>query len=118
MVSQPPMHLFKIISHSETVGLMQDGEFAGSDDDRRDGFIHLSTADQLRGTLEKHFAGKRGLFALVCRLHDGAELRWEPARHGRLFPHLYRPLVLADDVVAILPVPDERGDWRAPELVP
>ena len=26
----------------------------------------------------------------------GAALRWEPSRGGALFPHLYRPLALAD----------------------
>ena len=34
------------------------GAFAGSADDLRDGFIHLSTREQLAGTIAKHFAAK------------------------------------------------------------
>jgi uncharacterized protein (DUF952 family) len=32
----------------------------------------------------------------------GTALRWEPARGGILFPHVYRPLRL-DEVVAVVP---------------
>ena len=32
----------------------------------------------------------------------GDRLRWEPARGGALFPHLYRPLLLADVVSAVV----------------
>ena len=71
------------------------GCFRGSADDVADGFIHLSTAAQLPGTLERHFSGPDGtsrsglvLIALdPARL--GPNLRWEPARDGSLFPHLY-----------------------------
>jgi uncharacterized protein (DUF952 family) len=33
----------------------------------------------------------------------GTDLRWEPARGGALFPHLYRPLRLAE-VVEVVPL--------------
>ena len=32
----------------------------------------------------------------------GEALKWEPARGGKLFPHLFRPLLLAEVVSAAL----------------
>ena len=60
-----------------------------------DGFIHLSTAEQLPRTLERYFAGRSGLAVLEIdpeRLRW--ELRWEEA-DGESFPHLYGPLEAA-----------------------
>ena len=69
------------------------GAYQGSADDARDGFIHLSAAVQLPGTLAKHYAGQEGLVLVAV---DGAALGgalvWEPSRGGELFPHLYAPL--------------------------
>lgn len=58
--------------------------------DTADGFIHLSTATQLAETLSLHFKGQSGLILLTIRTSDIADdLRWEPSRGGRLFPHVY-----------------------------
>ena len=90
-------HVYKICSR----GALQDAEACGelrpSADDARDGFIHLSTRAQLRGTLERHFRGQRSLMLLsVCVERLPAEaLRWEPARDGQLFPHLYGALPMS-----------------------
>ena len=72
------------------------GVFGGAPVDLADGFIHFSTAAQLRATAAKHFAGQS---ALVLAAIDGAALdamgdvyRYEPSRGGDLFPHLYAPL--------------------------
>lgn len=72
------------------------GVFAGSPDDRRDGYIHFSTADQLVETAAKHFAGQHDLLLLaVDTAALGEALKWEPSRGGALFPHLYGALPLA-----------------------
>jgi len=72
------------------------GAYHGSADDARDGYIHLSTAAQLRGTLAKHFAGRDGLVLVaVDAAALGEKLIWEPSRGGDLFPHLYAPLPAA-----------------------
>ena len=88
-------HVFKILRPGEWQRLQAEGAFAGSPDDLRDGFIHLSTQAQVQGTLEKHFASERSPVILRVRLDGlGDALRWEPSRGGALFPHLYRPLRL------------------------
>jgi uncharacterized protein (DUF952 family) len=64
-----------------------------SDDDRRDGFMHLSTGAQVLETATRHFAGAVRLVALeIDALALGSALRWEPSRSGALFPHLYGDL--------------------------
>ena len=88
--------LYKVCTDAAFAEALSKGSFEGSPDDCRDGFVHLSTADQLRGTLDKHFAGQTGLVLLEVdanRLGDG--LKWEKSRGGALFPHLYTPLDLA-----------------------
>jgi uncharacterized protein (DUF952 family) len=72
------------------------GRFEGSAEDLRDGFIHFSSAEQLDGTLAKHYAGQEGLVLLAVDSESlGEHLQWEPSREGSLFPHLYGPLDLA-----------------------
>ena len=69
--------------------------YEGSSQDRGDGFIHFSTARQVRASAAKHRAGQDGLVLVAVdpdRLGDA--LRWEAARGGELFPHLYGPLPL------------------------
>jgi len=71
------------------------GRFRGSDVDKRDGFIHFSTAAQVAEMAAKHFAGATDL--LLLRIDSdrlGAALKWEPARGGAVFPHLYGDLDL------------------------
>ncbi|GAC1339742.1 MAG: DUF952 domain-containing protein [Beijerinckiaceae bacterium] len=85
------------------------GRFEGAPVDRADGFIHFSTAAQLRETAAKHFAGARGLLLVsVDSARLGPALRYEPSRGGALFPHLYAPLQLAD-VLRVVPLPQDAG---------
>ena len=66
------------------------GTYQGADEDRADGFIHFSTATQVRESAAKHRAGEAGLILVACDPDAlGADLKWEPARSGDLFPHLY-----------------------------
>jgi len=66
----------------------------GSAHDLADGFIHLSTREQLPGTLAKHYGGLDGLILLSIPVGElpADALRWEPSRGGALFPHLYGTL--------------------------
>ncbi|WP_454915407.1 DUF952 domain-containing protein [Xanthobacter sediminis] len=72
------------------------GLFAGAPVDAADGFIHFSTAGQVRETAARHFADARDLkLVAVDAAALGAALKWEPSRGDALFPHLYAPLPLA-----------------------
>lgn len=80
-----------------------DGVFRGAPIDARDGFIHLSTAAQVRETAARHFAGVEDLL-LVTVAVAGLDIRWEPSRGGDLFPHLYGDLP-PSAVRAVVPLP-------------
>ena len=75
---------------------VQSGAYAGSSQDSADGFIHFSTAEQLPQSARRHRMGQAGLVLLTVDPHTlGEALRWEPSRHGALFPHLYGTLPLS-----------------------
>ena len=106
---------YKILSTDEMAALERDGRFAGSGDDRRDGYVHLSTAAQLAATLDRHYAGRTDLHVAAVDLGSlGASLRWEESRGGDLFPHLYGELLL-ETVIAYGPLErDATGAVRLP----
>jgi len=84
------MRIYKILTAEQWAALEQDGETAGGPADLADGFVHFSTAEQVAATAAKHFAGQDGLWLLALDPQAlGPALRWEPARGGQLFPHLY-----------------------------
>lgn len=87
---------FKILTAAQWARFEADGVFGGAPVDLADGYIHLSTADQVEGTLAKHFAGQSGLIiAEVDLARYGKSIRWEESRGGALFPHLYGVLTRA-----------------------
>ncbi|MGO4869936.1 MAG: DUF952 domain-containing protein [Roseiarcus sp.] len=97
--------IFKIVGVEEWRAAEAAGVFAGAAVDRADGYIHFSTAAQAPETAAKWFAGRSDLLlAAVDADALGSALRWEPARGGALFPHLYGPLAL-DAVVWTRPLP-------------
>ncbi len=88
---------FKILTADEWRAFQRDGEFKGAPVDLADGYIHLSTADQLPETLAKHFAGQSGLVIAEIAIEPlGDTVRWEVSRGGALFPHVYGVLNIAD----------------------
>ncbi|ADZ71684.1 DUF952 domain-containing protein [Polymorphum gilvum] len=89
--------IFKIVPRQLWQQAEQEGVFHGAPVDQKDGFIHFSTAAQVRETATRHFAGQTGLLLVAFDAERfGAELKWEPSRGGDLFPHLYAPLVPSD----------------------
>lgn len=113
----PDLVVYKICPLASWLEARSRGELSPSPDDQRDGFIHLSAAHQVQGSLERHFGGRPGLVLLtlgVDRLPAGS-LRWEASRDGQLFPHLYG--VLATELVSgVIELPiDARGHHQLPE---
>lgn len=99
--------IYKICDRQEWEAALEQGQFAGSAVDRKDGYIHFSAAAQLRETARRHFAGRHGLVLLAVAAEAlGSDLRWEKSRGGDLFPHLYAPLAVGH-VHSVLPLP-----WR------
>jgi uncharacterized protein (DUF952 family) len=84
----------------------------------REGFVHLSFAEQLAGTLKLHFSGKQHLVLLeIDPAALGGDLRLEPSRGGALFPHLHAPLERAA-VLNAQPLEYGPDGWNIPVLGP
>lgn len=85
--------VYKVLLPEQFERLKTQGMFDGSEDDLRDGFIHLSFAHQLKKTIDKHFAHYSELvIAEFSTTALGGALRLETSRDAQQFPHLYAPL--------------------------
>ncbi len=109
------MLIYKIFRAGEWAELQSDGRTAGAPVDVADGYIHFSTAETVAETAAKYFTGAIGLVLLAVEADTLDPLKWEPARGGVLFPHLYRDLTL-DDVVWTRDLPLVDGAHVLPDL--
>ena len=93
------MLILKILRRTEWDAFRAAGQTRGAPVDLADGYIHFSTPAQVAETAAKWFATESDLvLGAVDPDRLGADLKWEPARNGQLFPHLYRPLRVEDVV--------------------
>jgi uncharacterized protein (DUF952 family) len=93
--------VLKILRLHEWQRLLRDHEIEGAPVDVRDGFVHLSTPEQVSETVAKHFSGAGELWLLTLDAEAlGPALRWDVSRGGALFPHLYDALRLRDVCLA------------------
>ena len=110
--------VYKLFRQSEWHVAMRSGMFAGSDDDRRDGFIHLSAPGQVRATFKKYFANEADPVLVAFAAESlGPTLKWEPSRGGALFPHFYGILDMGT-AVATAPIRREQGAPVFPREIP
>ena len=108
--------VFKICEKEEWESVKNNDFFEGSKIDQIDGFIHLSTSEQVKETLKKHFTSKNKLYLLEINADD-LKLVWEVSRNNQIFPHLYEPLPL-DAVTRIYRVfMDTNGNHIIPKLI-
>ena len=81
------------------------GYYEGTAADRADGFIHFSTAATVIESAAKHRAGHPNLLLIAADPSLlGESLRWEEARNGVLFPHLYGVMPISA-VLSATPLP-------------
>ncbi len=107
--------IYKIVSEGEWRAAEAGGVYEGSAVDRRDGFIHFSTAAQAPETAAKHFAGAHDLL-LVTVDASRLDLKWEVSRGGQLFPHLHAALPMSA-VLCVDPLPlCASGEHRFPAM--
>ena len=94
------------------------GSYKGSSQDQADGFIHFSTADQVRVSAVKHRSGQDGLVLLSVAIGQlGEALKWEKSRGGDLFPHLYGDLIPSAVVYSEPLLLDESGFHVFPKSI-
>ena len=118
-----PHHLYKILPSAPPSPLPT--SLPLSDLDRNDGYIHLSTADQVPSTADKFFNDASELWLLKIKYDvlaagtdgDGevhtdnkAEIRWEEVGRG-CFAHLYHGDLGNGNVEAAYKVEKKSGTW-------
>ena len=80
-------YIFKIITIDE---------WQKASKDIKDGYIHFSGEDQVKGTLEKYYSKQKDLVLLKVETLKLDHLIWEQASDGSMFPHLYSSLDLSN----------------------
>jgi uncharacterized protein (DUF952 family) len=91
------MYVYRVLRAAEWQQMLACGEFVGSGTDESDGYIHLSTREQVAGTITAHFGDVLRRDLIIVEIDAGSlrgKLRWEASRAGALFPHLYGLLPL------------------------
>ena len=111
--------IYHICRHDEWDAAQTTGSYCGSSQDLEDGFIHFSTAAQVRTSAAKHRSGQADLVLLTVDPDVlGDAVKWEPSRGGQLFPHLYGSLKVSG-VVRVDPIDlNHKGDHIFPDHIP
>ena len=87
------MLVYKVFIKSDFDFFLIEGETQGTVTDLRDGFIHLSTREQIYSTIKKYFNQYTQVVILAFKEVDlKSKLRWEASRNEELFPHYYDTL--------------------------
>ena len=118
------MLIYHICRRQDWQNALEMGLYHGSVDDRTDGFLHFSTAQQVAESAGRHKAKVVDLMLITVDANDfGSDLKWELSRGGQLFPHLYGSLSISKVLsVCDLPLaedgfhqfPDGIVPWRPP----
>jgi uncharacterized protein (DUF952 family) len=94
MVMLHRTRVYKILSAADWMVADQLG-YSKTALDEGDGYVHLSTRDQVQETLNLHYPGQSNVRLLEYIAEEmSGSLRWEESRGGQRFPHLYSTLRL------------------------
>lgn len=87
--------IFKLLTLDQWQAFQAEKTFKGAPVDLADGYIHFSDRLQLAETAQKYFADVPDVIVAEVAVDSlPVPLKWEPARKGALFPHLYADLPL------------------------
>ena len=85
-------YIFKILDKNEWNNAKKKGNYSGSAQDLKDGYIHFSEEEQIHETLKKHYDKQENLILLKVQTLNLKHLVWESASNGNMYPHLYSTL--------------------------
>ena len=121
--------VYKILTLAEWNKIEKVGKILLSDLDRRSGFVHLSTSEQVLEneiiiqdlisieqvleTCNRYFCSEEAVLAIEIKVQEiEKELRWDTvlARQNQKFPHLYRELRFSD-IHALQYIRFENANW-------
>ncbi|WP_412545336.1 DUF952 domain-containing protein [Maricaulis sp. MIT060901] len=106
---------YRLATPERWAEVMAAGVFEGDPHDIADGFIHLSAASQVEGTLLKHYNQHERLVLAEIGLEGlGDTVKWEVSRGGELFPHIYGTIPASAVRGVRLIGRNEEGGWIMP----
>lgn len=107
--------IYKLLDAALWSAAEKSGVFAGAGIDIADGYIHLSTAAQVRETARLWFRDGDEIL-LVGFEEEGLEgLTYEASRGGDLFPHVFAPIPVSKAVSTVLLKRGADGLFAFPE---
>ena len=107
-------YIFKALTPQQWAAFQNRALFTGSPVDLADGYIHMSCASQLKGTLDKWYADQKEVVLLQIDAQVvAADLKYEVSRGGAEFPHLYADLPMTA-VRQVWVVSPDAGVYRLP----
>ena len=81
--------VYRVFIKNELEEFRKNKLFRGNELDVNSGFIHLSTDQQIKETINKYFK-KEQIYIVKFKISDlGDSLRWEKSRNDEIFPHYY-----------------------------
>lgn len=93
--ARPPETVYRLLPVEAWAAAQREGVILYDGKDMADGFLHLSSAEQLFATAARYFSKRTDMLALEIDAGMlGPRLKMEPATGGELFPHLYGALPL------------------------
>tara|TARA_Y100001968_G_C19166460_1_gene623473 strand:+ start:316 stop:663 length:348 start_codon:yes stop_codon:yes gene_type:complete len=111
------MLIYKIFLPDQWKDFTNDGRTKGARVDISDGYIHFSTATQVKETITKHFSGYKDVVLAACKADTfSTDLKWELSRGGQDFPHLYRELLMTD-IEWHSHIKQKNGEYPLPENI-
>ena len=108
-------HFIRSCPSKKWLEVLEAQALAGFGIDLTDGFIHLSSAEQVKETARIYFSGREDLMLVIIDSSSLEEsLRWEESRAGALFPHVYGVIPMAAVLAAeMLPLGSD-GEHQFP----
>lgn len=91
--------VYKVFTEVEWKLFQKTGQFSGSEDDLRDGFIHLSRKNQVKNVIKKYFSRKAPVYVATFS-NPGLlkRIKWETSSSNDVYPHLYDADLLLSEV--------------------
>ncbi|THH05788.1 hypothetical protein EW145_g4549 [Phellinidium pouzarii] len=111
-------YVYKILPNSPVyqgvpIPIPSSWDFPQTEVDLNDGFAHLSTREQLLGTLSRFFNEDISVQLLKVdypRMSASKIVKWEIASNGAAFPHLYARLT--GEFVKDLKIVNQEDSWK------
>ena len=87
-------YVYKICTKKEWGEFKHLKYWKGSKKDIEDGYIHLSSKQQINQTLKLYFSNQKNLILLILKTDTLNNLVWEKSTNDESYPHLYSNLQL------------------------